>query len=101
MRALVPFALSVLVFASVSPFVLLACNQDYAASDPNRQTFMGDTTEVLGASATDASRPPPMAPPRMGPLPPPVPQSAASDAGVDAGGARMAATPPPRANPAH
>jgi hypothetical protein len=100
MRALVPSGLSALVLATASPLVLLACNQDYAASDPNRQTFMGVTTEVPGASIADASRPPPMAPPQMGPLPPPVPQTASGDAGADAAGARMAATPPPRANPA-
>jgi hypothetical protein len=106
MRAIVPFGvpfgLSALVLAALSPLVLAACDQDYAASDANRHTFMGDTTEVLGASAADASRSPmaPMAPPQMGALPPPAPQAAAGDAGTDAaGGARVAATPAPRPAP--
>ena len=80
MRALV---LSALV-ASVFPVALLACDQDYASSTAARETFMGDSKEVV----SDASAPkaPPMAPPQMGPLAPPVPPmgDASTDAAADA-----------------
>jgi len=95
MRALV---LSALV-ASVFPVALLACDQDYASSTAARETFMGDSKEILPQVLPDAGTPkaPPMAPPQMGPLPPPVPQT--SDASTDA--AADAARAPRPVAPAH
>lgn len=90
MRALV---LSALVLASVSPVALLACNQDYAASDEGRETFMGDTKQVLQPQDAAAPKAPPIAPPQMGPLPPPplVPQLDASTDAAAAASARPGA----------
>jgi hypothetical protein len=100
MRAFAFPALSALILASVSPVALLACDQDYASSTAARETFMGDTKEVL--SDAGAPKAPPMAPPQMGPLPPPVPQvgDASTDAASDAAAARAPAAPHPPA-PAH
>jgi hypothetical protein len=98
MRALVPSALSALVFASLAPVALLACDQDYASSTSGRETFMGDSKEVAPSSVPAAPSPPPMAPPQMGPLPAPLPQAMSGDASTgaaaDAGVARAAASSP-------
>ena len=61
-RSLTPAAA---VFLAISG--LLACDQDYAASNAGRETFMGAVQAVPPSSA-----PPPAPPP---PAPPPIPPS--------------------------
>jgi hypothetical protein len=88
MRALVPFAL---LFASVSAAFVLslsACDQDYASSTDGRETFMGDTKQVVSDAAAPAKGAP-MAPPQMGPPPPPAP-APPGDASTDAAAASAA-----------
>ena len=58
MRALLSLVLAVLVAAP-----LLACDQDYAASNENRESFMGKTHAAgpWGSASVAASTPPPAA----------------------------------------
>jgi hypothetical protein len=98
MRATAPFALSALFLASVCPLALAACNQDYASSNAGRQTFMGDTRQVIVADDASLPKAPPMAPPAMG-SPPSMPampgDASVAAAAADAGVARPAPRPPP------
>ncbi len=101
MRAFALSALSALILASAFPVAFLGCNQDYASSTASRETFMGDTKEVVSDAA--APKAVPMAPPQMGSPPPPVQSTgdASADAASDAARAPAAPRPAPPAPPVH
>ena len=92
MRAILPVALALVCTAPT-----LGCDQDYAASNANRETFMGDAQAApppVLASATAPATPPPPAP--VAP-PPPAPSASAalSAAGSAAPPAHSAVAPAP------
>ncbi len=96
MRASLPAALILVATA------LVACKQDYAASNDGRDTFMGAVTASPPVSAAPAPPPgpPPTPPGFVPPAPPP-----ALDAGTDGAPAasasasgKPAAPPPPHAH---
>jgi len=75
MRALFPVALA-LVFTAPA----LGCDQDYAASNADRESFMGDAHAAPPPTVASASAPATPPPPVPAPPPPPTPAPSASAA---------------------
>ena len=91
MRALLPVALALVCTAPT-----LGCDQDYAASNANRETFMGDAQAAPPPIQASATPPPPapVAPPAP-PAPAPSASAAPSAAGSAAPPAHSAVAPAP------
>src|SRR5271165_265180 len=103
MRAMLWFRLLAPVALATA---LVACDQDYASSNPERHTFMGDAQAAAPATVDVA----PTTPPSIAPPPPPMvngtlgmpaPVVASDAAAPDAAPAASAAASASAAAPAH
>jgi hypothetical protein len=99
MRALLPASAAV-VLASMS---LAACDQDYASSNANRETFMGEVHAQPPASSSPPAAPPmaPPTPPNVAPAPVLAPVALPDAGAADAASKDAAVAAPPRAPAAH